>query len=390
MTAIDKRIGEGLIMPLLRPAMLCLMLIFAASLSHAQERKSVKLENTENVIVFKEGVYACFPFLPKVQPKDGIYMAISTRIVSSHNDPTGGTVLMRSTDDCRTWQVFQKYEKCFITEETNEIQAMKTPEDTLLSLHAGWEYYPEAKRAELKAAGWDMMDAREGLIGALSAHSVRISRNDGKSWKTRELPLPNAPGVMSFHGGIVTDQGIALWPVYGLAMSGDSGHSYVYRSADSGKTWTFHEIIADSHGKIPMNETSLLDLGGGHILAFVRTGDDVDHMFRAESVNGGVTWGRLADSGITGHPPDLLKLQNGHILLTYGYRHKPYGVRAVISKDNAQTWGEEFILRDDGYTGDLGYPMSIQLEDGTIFTTDYFRIAGSPTHIAGTRWHEPE
>jgi hypothetical protein len=76
-----------------------------------------------------------------------------------------------------------------------------------------------------------------------------------------------------------------------------------------------------SRDEIPMNETSLVDLGGGHILAFVRTGDSVDHMYRAESVNGGITWGRLRDFGITGHPPDLLKLRNGHVLLTYGYLH---------------------------------------------------------------------
>jgi len=202
--------------------------------------------------------------------------------------------------------------------------------------------------------------------------------------------MPNTPGVMGFHGGIMTDQGISLWPVYGLAMPGDSGHAYVYRSADSGKTWTFHEIIADSRGQIPMNETSLIDLGGGHILAFVRTGDSVDHLYRAESLNGGITWGRLADSGITGHPADLLRLNNGHILLTYGYRHVPFGVRARISKDNGQTWGDELILRDDGLNGDLGYPMSIQLVDGTIFTVYYFRSAGGgPTHIAGTLWHEP-
>jgi len=233
-------------------------------------------------------------------------------------------------------------------------------------------------------------NAGQGRISANSAHYAKISQDNGKTWTKQELPMPNTPGVMGFHGGIMTDQGISLWPVYGLAMPGDSGHAYVYRSADSGKTWTFHEIIADSRGQIPMNETSLIDLGGGHILAFVRTGDSVDHLYRAESVNCGITWGRLADSGITGHPADLLRLNNGHILLAYGYRHAPFGVRARISKDNGQTWGDELILRDDGLNGDLGYPMSIQLVDGTIFTVYYFRSAGGgPTHIAGTLWHEP-
>lgn len=375
----------------LRSVMLCLGLMYAASLSPAQERKSGALPGAENVVIFKQdGVYACFPFLPKVQPKDGIYLSLSTRTNPSHDDPAGGTAVMRSTDGCRTWEVFQKSEASVSPEETNAMQAMKTADGSLVTLHTGWEYYPEEKREALRKAGWDMAEAGKGIVAALSAHSARVSRDGGKSWEEQVLPMPNAQGIMGFHGGIVTDQNVILWPVYGIPTPGDTGHSYVYRSADSGRTWTFHQILADSQGRIPMNETSLLDLGGGHILAFVRTGDAVDHLFRAESVNGGITWGRLADSGITGHPPDLLRLRNGHILLAYGYRHAPFGVRAVISKDNGRTWGDEIVLRDDGLNGDLGYPMSVQLPDDTIFTVYYFRIAGSPTHIAGTLWREPD
>jgi len=362
-----------------------------AGAAQAQGRKSIKLDNVEQVIVFKkEGVYACFPYMPKQQPDDAVYMSIGTRARASHIDWTGGTAIMRSTDGCRTWEVVRKGEEDVTPEEDAAIFATRTPAGTLLRLHTGWEYYPDEKRKELEAAGWVMMDAREGVVAALSAHTAAISRDGGKTWQKRELPLPNPAGIMGFHGSIVTDQGVILWPVYGPPTRGDQDHSYVYRSADSGETWTLHEIIGDARGELPMNETSLLDLGDGHILAFVRTGRGADHLFRAESFNGGITWGRWADSGITGHPPDLLRLKNGHILLTYGYRHKPFGIRACISTDNGQTWGNEYILRDDGLNSDIGYPMSIQLADGTIFTTYYFKTADGITHVAGTLWREPE
>jgi sialidase-1 len=373
-----------------RTTVVCFALTLASSLSYGQQRKAIRLENAEHVIVLKqEGTYVCFPFLPKTQPQDGVYMSVGTRTKASHIDRTGGTAIMRSTDGCRTWEVFQKSEEGVKPEESNALLATRTPDGTLLMMHTGWDYYPADKRAELEAAGWHMMDAREGVVAALSGHSARLSRDGGATWEDRELPLPNPAGIMNFHGGIVTDEGVILWPVYGPPTRGDLDHSYVYRSTDSGRTWTFHEIIGDSRGELPMNETSLVDLGGGHILAFVRTGRGADHMFRAESFNGGVTWGRLADSGIKGHPPDLLKLANGHILLTYGYRHEPFGIRACISKDNGQTWGDEYILRDDGLNGDIGYPMSIQLADGTIFTTYYFKTADGITHVAGTLWREP-
>lgn len=378
-----------------RLALLSLALILAAQVCPAQERRSAKVENAENVTLYPDfSVYAAFPYMPKTQPEDGVYVSFVTRERPSHADPTGGTAIVRSTDGCHTWEVVFRDAEGISSEESNALQALRTADGTLVSIHTGWALYPAEKRGELEAAGWDVSDVREGLIAALTEHTAMVSRDDGKTWETQELPLPNAPpnapGLMGFHGGIVTDQDVLLWPVYGLAMPGDSGHSYVYRSADAGKTWGLHEIIADSRGLIPMNETALIDLGAGHILAFVRTGDEVDHLYRAESLNGGVTWGRLRDSGITGHPADLLRLRNGHILLTYGYRHAPFGVRALISKDSGETWGDEVILRDDGVGTDVGYPMSIQLADGTIFTVYYFRVPGGPTHIAGTLWHEPE
>jgi len=373
-------------------ALLILAVLFTTPMLPAQDKEPVKLANAEHVVVFnQQGIYAVFPYMPKVQSEGAILITLAARTRASHDDPGGGITTMRSTDGGRTWQVFRRDEGAISVEEVNAMQALKTADGTLVTIHAGYDQYPASKRAELEKAGWEISDAREGVVTALSGHAGRVSHDGGKSWQEQPLPMPNPPGVMSFHGGILTDQDVILYPVYGSPTSGDTGHSYVYRSADAGKTWTFHEIIGDSRGERPMNETSIIDLGGGHILAFVRTGDKVDHMYRAESFNGGITWGRLADSGITGHPADLLKLRNGHILLTYGYRHKPFGIRARISKDIGKTWGEELVLRDDGMGPDLGYPMSIQLEDGVIFTSYYFREAsGGPTHIAGTRWTEPK
>ena len=52
------------------------------------------------------------------------------------------------------------------------------------------------------------------------------------------------------------------------------------------------------------------------------------------------------------------------------------------------------VLRDDGETRagkevrDLGYPVSVQLPDGTILTVYYMTLAGV-THIAASRWRLP-
>lgn len=119
------------------------------------------------------------------------------------------------------------------------------------------------------------------------------------------------------------------------------------------------------------------------------------------SADRGKTWGPVAKTPVWGKPGHLLALKEGRVLLTYGYRRPPYGVRACLSSDYGLTWDmdNEIILRMDGGTPagqprrvgdpDLGYPQSVQLKDDRIFTAYYFNKNGSNAYIAGTFWELP-
>ena len=99
-----------------------------------------------------------------------------------------------------------------------------------------------------------------------------------------------------------------------------------------------------------------------------------------------------------GYPADLRLLRNGNLLCTYGYRRKPYGIRACFSRDGGETWDteHEVVLRDDalsggtghgkGYPGDLGYPRTVELDDGSFLTAYYITLDDGVTHLAATRW----
>jgi hypothetical protein len=94
-----------------------------------------------------------------------------------------------------------------------------------------------------------------------------------------------------------------------------------------------------------------------------------------------------------GKPPHLTKLRDGRILVTYGYRFAPYGERACISSDGGTTWDydNEIIIRDDAPSGDLGYPASIELEDGTVLTVYYQQeYPGEKTCLMATKWRMPD
>ena len=83
-------------------------------------------------------------------------------------------------------------------------------------------------------------------------------------------------------------------------------------------------------------------------------------------------FGKWYPSGIEGgFPPHFLKLSGGSTLLVYGRRLPPLGIRAKISKDGGRTWGEELVLHGNATRPDIGYPASVELKDGTIFTLWY-------------------
>ncbi|MHC4572937.1 MAG: sialidase family protein [Planctomycetota bacterium] len=88
-----------------------------------------------------------------------------------------------------------------------------------------------------------------------------------------------------------------------------------------------------------------------------------------------------------GNPPSMVKLRDGRICLTYGFRGVPWGIRAKLSDDNGRTWSEEIILRDDGINWDLGYTRTVQRPDGRPLTIYYYNTKESPKqHIAATIW----
>ena len=94
---------------------------------------------------------------------------------------------------------------------------------------------------------------------------------------------------------------------------------------------------------------------------------------------------------IDGTPPHLLRHSSGAIVLSYGYRNPGYGQRARVSYDEERTWSEDIVIRDDGESGDLGYPCSIELRDGSIFTVYYQALPGRKnTSILWSRWMLPE
>ncbi|MBN1810166.1 MAG: exo-alpha-sialidase [Planctomycetes bacterium] len=106
--------------------------------------------------------------------------------------------------------------------------------------------------------------------------------------------------------------------------------------------------------------------------------------------DGGLAWSTPKPLNFHGGPPHLLRHSSGLLILTYGYRQKPYGQRVAFSRDDGVMWEYDWIIRDDGPDGDLGYPSTVELADGSLFTVYYQKAAkGEKCSLLWSRWNMP-
>ena len=79
-------------------------------------------------------------------------------------------------------------------------------------------------------------------------------------------------------------------------------------------------------------------------------------------------------------------MPDDRVLLVYGYRHEPRGIRARVLNAECTDFATapEIVLRDDGTTSDLGYPWAVVLDKKRVLVTYYMNVNGGLQHIAGT------
>lgn len=242
----------------------------------------------------------------------------------------------------------------------------------------GWDLWPTSHTERLKKQGDFVFDHPGPHLpeGVVATHNrpimTTISHDGGKTWEER--PIEGLPRFARI-GGWFRGSGTVLadGAVIGVISAGSvpaSGHTsaYALRSEDKGLSW---ELIPIAHepGGLSFNETDLLTLPSGRILAMIRGGAEAS-LYQSHSDDAGRTWSKPTPTAIQGQPGNLLRLKSGNILCVYRRRGYPEGYSGVLSHDDGKTWdvANEIQIRDDTLPGLTGYPSSVQLDDGTIFT----------------------
>jgi hypothetical protein len=343
--------------------------------------------------------YCAWPALVRAGNGDLLLAFVRT---AHHMYPDGQIVTMRSTDNGETWT---PPAVAYDTPIDDRECGLTVLPDGRIAMHVWSTFWKAENFTSLPfdayppqlIAEWVEMVGQPAYRAAAHQHGgwVITSDDHGQTWSAP------ARGPDSVHGGIALKSGGLLVAAY----RGDAGNVSIQVAREPGGPWTKTAIIPNpSPATHRIGEPHVVQLPSGRVLVMLRytaiqyddRRDDL-HLWASYSDDDGQTWVPPYRTQLLGFPPHLTVLQDGRTLCTYGYRRKPFGERAAVSRDGL-TWNlaDEVVLRDDNGNHDLGYPASVELSPGEILTVYYQKPAFDPADIhrhkpgiVATRWRVP-
>ena len=332
---------------------------------------------------------------PTVAKRGGELLAVTSGGRRAHVCPFGRVELFRSYDNGASWTYPQIVYDSPI--DDRDAGVCVTSKGTILvTSFTSLAYAPildaeKARRAEGKGEwpdeqfnDWSSVHDRiseEQRQSELGCWMFR-STDDGVTWSKRYATPFNSPhGPISLSDGRLLYMGNELW-----TQEHRVGASI---SEDDGLTWQVKGYIGTRDGdSLPLYcELHAVEADDGRFVAQIRNenGADFNHTLQTVSKDGGETWTTPQTIGVWGTPSFLTKLKDGRLLMTYGYRREPFGIQARVSDDCGETWSEPITVYGGGASADLGYPSTVVLDDGSLFTLWYELVDGL-AKLRSARW----
>jgi hypothetical protein len=361
-----------------------------------REQQAAIIEDTF-VICRQEDRYIGWPTV--CARRNGEIVAVFSGDRDAHVCPWGKVQLVRSTDGGNAWSAPETV--CNTLLDDRDAGIIELRDGALVIAWFTSLAFEDTAKGALKRGPSETMTQwlrhAEKLTPQVRAeglgHFTRRSEDGGKTWDDPVRTLGSAP-----HGPIELADGRLLYvgrrnPHRGTELT-------VEESRDGGHSWQQISSIEAGPGDDinRFHEPHVAECADGRLVALFRyhfhdpeTGrfDGARSFLRqSTSEDGGKTWTPTAVTGMLGYPPHLIRLRDGTLVCVYGRRLPPYGEYACISRDGGRTWDTDREIKLAGApNGDLGYPASAELPDGTILTV-YYQIyrPGEKTCLMGTRW----
>jgi sialidase-1 len=357
------------------------------------------IKKLEDIIVYQDDkFYSAFPSI--VQRPDGELIVAFRRAPNwrmfgakgySHTDSNSYLVLVRSSDGGKSWGKEPELIYAHPYGGSQDPCLLQLRDNSLLCTSYGW--------VKLEP---DMISTLQQPVSSTGKNFfflggyILASQDGGRIWNGPIIP-PTVPSekrldifgnpLPAYNRGAMVEgkDGRIFWVVAARNPEAGTTENHLLISTDKGKSWDYSCPVAQDD-KVTFNEASIYETPKGDLVAFLRTANFNDHTVVVRSRDGGKSFEKWQDAGFKGHPHYALQLPDKRVLLVYGYRHKPFGIRARVLDPECTNFAaaEEIILRDDGGSTDLGYPWATMISENRALVVYYFNVADGLRHIAGT------
>jgi hypothetical protein len=381
--------------------MLWLVIGILAVASHNTGAESAKsppsVRKVNDITIFSDDRFYCaFPSI--VTRRDGELIVAFRRAPErrklgeagvSHTDANSYLVLVRSQDGGKSWSSKPELISAHPFGGSQDPCMVQLRDGSLICSSYAWAWIQAEAVTKMKKV------VHYGNYAFLGGYLVR-SGDGGHTWSAPIEPAPCAgetvydifgKPVPAYNRGAMCEgkDGRLYWIVASNTLTNSQQtETHLMISPDKGQSWQYSCPIAQEP-KFSINESSLYQTPKGDFVAFMRTEGFNDHTLVARSSNNGKSFEHWIDTGFQGHPHHAIQLPDKRVLLVYGYRHVPYGIRArVLDPECTRFDTEEIVLRDDGGNGDLGYPWVTLISKKRALAVYYFNKKDGTRHIAGT------
>ncbi len=334
-----------------------------------------------------DGIHNYFGWPSVARLQDGTLAAVASGFRLMHVCPFGKAVMIRSADEGKTWSAPEILIDTPLDDRDSGVTPFGEKDVIVTSFNNTVEFQRGANPGDPYIQAYldrvASLPDGEKLLGS----TFVLSHDGGKTFGKVMLSPVTSP-----HGPIAMPDGTLLYVgrFFDGHYDGEKGrHIGAVRVTPDGEC-TVIGTIEDVSPALLSCEPHAVLLPDGKIVVHIRIErEGYFTLYQSVSHDGGVTFTRpvplLPKRG--GAPAHLLYHSSGVLLSVYGYREIPYGIRCMASTDGGETWdtGNEVAV---GYpSGDLGYPASVELSDGSLYTVYYARAEESgPAMIWGVNW----
>lgn len=245
------------------------------------------------------------------------------------------------------------------------------------------------------------------------------SRDGGRTWSDHwQVDIsdfcPQGPYGAGDRGHVVLPDGTLLLFV-STYYDPPCPYEYVLVSHDRGRTFEARHLVSDKSG-----DGSFCLAADGSVAGVLRINADnwphrdahpelrnqsecVHFLAYSRSDDRGQTWSQPQQlTGFNEIPGHIASLRDGRLLMSFGVRHYPLGIQAVLT-DAAGNWdldrrlmlawsGGQLPLSHGYARHTIGHPFTAQLPDGTLMTA-YYRLSdpfnGHSCRVEALFWTPP-